>query len=52
MELRLSNFGIIFEKQKLGTLRTVTIIFVGVTLSRVVPYVGRVYLLYNYVVPY
>ena len=28
MELRLSNFGIILEKQKLGTLRPVTIILV------------------------
>jgi len=34
MELLLSNFGIIFEKRNLDTLRPVTIIFVGVVLLR------------------
>jgi len=52
MELGLSTFGIIIEKQKLGTLRPVTIIFAGVILLRSVPYVDRVYLLYDCVLSY
>jgi hypothetical protein len=52
MELGLSNFGIIFEKQMLGTLRPVTTILVGVILLCSLPYVDTVYLLYVCVLPH
>jgi len=52
MELRLSDFGIIFEKRKLGILRPVTIIFVGVFLLRSVEYIDTIYFLYDCALPY
>jgi len=52
MELRLSNSGIIFEKQKLGSLRPVTIIMVGVVLLRSVSHIDTAYFLYDCTLPY